>query len=58
VYVDGVLKAHLNLASSTTRYKRMIYSITFATSAAHAFRIVYTGPSNRRADLDAIVVLR
>ena len=58
VYVDGVLKAHLNLTSSSTTYKKVIYSITFATSAAHAFRIVYTGPTSRRVDLDAIVVLR
>ena len=58
VFVDGVLKAHLSLVYTSTQYKRVIYSITFATSAVHSFRIVYTGPTNRRIDLDAIFVLR
>ena len=58
VYVDGVLKVHLNLNSSTRTYRKVIWSITFASSAAHSFKIVYTGPTTRRVEVDAIVVLR
>ncbi len=58
VYIDGVLKAHVNLFSTVTSYRRVIYSITFASKAAHQIRIVYTGPTSGRIDFDALVVLR
>ena len=58
VFVDGVLTAHLNLIASATTYRYVIYSITFPILASHAFQIVYTGPTNRRIDVDAFVVLR
>ena len=58
VYIDGVLTAHVNLFSTVKSYGRVIFSITFATKAAHGIRIVYTGPTSGRIDLDAIIVLR
>lgn len=58
VYVDGVLKAHVILNSSTARYRYLAYSITFATSGVHSMRVVYTGASTKRADVDAFVFLR
>ena len=38
VYVDGVLKAHINLNSSSALYKYVAYSFTFPTSIAHSMR--------------------
>jgi hypothetical protein len=58
VYVDGVLRAHVNLFSTVRSYGRVIYSITFATKASHQINIVYTGLSSGRIDLDQIIVLR
>jgi hypothetical protein len=58
VYIDGVLTAHVNLFSTVKSYGRVIYSITFASKAAHSIKIVYTGGTSGRIDLDAIIVLR
>lgn len=58
VFVDGVLQAHLTLTAATTSYKYVAYSITFATSGSHTLQVVYTGPTNKRVDVDAFVVLR
>ena len=58
IYVDGVLRAHVVLNSSTASYRYLAYSITFATSAVHSVRVVYTGASSKRADVDAFVFLR
>jgi hypothetical protein len=35
-----------------------VFTITFPSANTHTIRIVYTGPSNRRVDVDAFVVLR
>ena len=58
VYVDGVLKVHLTLTSTSAKYRYLAYSITFATSGVHSMRIVYTGGSTKRVDVDAFVFLR
>ena len=58
VYVDNVLKAHVTLTATTTTYKSVAYSITFAASGTHTLRIVYTGASNKRIDVDAFIILR
>ena len=58
VYIDGVLQAHLNLVAASVTYRYVIWSISFPTSGPHALKIVYTGPSTKRIDLDAVVVLR
>ena len=58
IYVDGVLKAHVILNSSTARYRYLAYSITFATQGVHSMRVVYTGASSKRVDVDAFVFLR
>ena len=58
VYVDGVLRSHVSLASTTTAYHYAAWSITFATSGTHAVRIVFTGASPKRIDVDAFIVLR
>ena len=58
VYIDGVLQAHLTLTSTNTKYKLLAYSHTFATSGSHTIRVVYTGTTSKRLDVDAFIVLR
>ena len=58
VFIDGVLQAHVNLVAASVTYRYVIWSISFATSAPHVLKIVYTGPTTKRIDLDAVVVLR
>ena len=58
VYIDGVLTAHLTLTQSITKYRYLAYSITFASSAVHSMRIVYTGGPTKRVDADAFIFLR
>lgn len=58
VYMDGVLVKHVSLFSTVRSYGRVIFSISFATLASHQINIVYTGLTNRRIDLDQIIVLR
>jgi VCBS repeat-containing protein len=58
IYVDGVLKAHFTGTTTSAKYRYLAFSMTFATSAAHSVRIVYTGPTSKRVDIDAFVFLR
>ncbi len=58
VYVDGVLAAHLTLTQTTTKYRYLAYSTTFASSAVHSMRVVYTGGPTKRIDADAFIFLR
>jgi hypothetical protein len=58
VYVDSVLKAHVNLAASATTWRYAAYSITFASSGTHSIQVIYTGLVSKRLDVDAFVVLR
>jgi hypothetical protein len=58
VFIDGVLRAHVNLFNVASSYQRVLFSMTFASSTVHTLRIVYTGPTTRRIDVDAIIVLR
>jgi hypothetical protein len=56
VYVDGVLNATVSEKATTTLYRRVLWSIHFATSASHQIRIQVVGPA--RIDLDCFLVLR
>jgi VCBS repeat-containing protein len=63
VYVDGRRVATIDLYASSTKPGRIVWTRTFATSGAHAIRIVVTGSkraaaTSRRIDIDAFVVLR
>ena len=58
VYVDGVLSRHVSMTASKTTYRYLAYSITFATPGSHTLRIVYTGPTTKRIDVDAFIVLQ
>lgn len=59
VYVDGVLRATVDLGSSSTAWRQVVYGRTWTSSGRHTIRIVCAGTSGRpRIDLDAFVVLR
>ena len=58
VYVDGVLAAHLTLTQSTTKYRYVAYSTTFASSAVHSMRIVYTGAADQAHRRGRVHLLR
>ena len=58
VYVDGVRVKSVSVTSSASTYRYVAYSITFAASGTHSIRVVYTGPTTKRIDIDAFVVLR
>ena len=44
VFVDGVLAQNVNLTLSSTRYRYVAFSRTFAASGVHTIRIVFTAP--------------
>jgi hypothetical protein len=58
VYIDGVLVRHITLTLSVNTYRYLAYSVTFAGSALHTVKIVYTGGLTKRIDVDAFIVLR
>jgi len=59
VYVDGVLKATVDLHSTTTQYRYVAYAIGFASLGTHTIKIVVVGTAGRpRVDLDGFEILR
>jgi Bacterial Ig domain len=56
VFVDGVLNTTVSEKATTTAYRRVLWSIHFATSVSHQIRIHVVGPA--RIDLDCFLVLR
>jgi hypothetical protein len=61
IYVDGVLKATLDLYSATTKARQVVYATTLG-AGAHTVQVKVLGTKNvastgKRVDLDAIVVL-
>ena len=57
IYVDGVLKATINLYSLTAVAKASVYSIDFGTSGSHSIAVVEVGTLGHPAvNIDAFVV--
>jgi hypothetical protein len=56
IYLDGVKVASISLKSSTTRYRRVLWTAHFDALTTHVVRVVVTG--SRRVDVDCFVVLR
>jgi Tol biopolymer transport system component len=53
VYVDGVLKATIDLKSTSTLKQQLVWATTFASSARHTVMIKVLGTSGRpRVDVD------
>ncbi len=58
VYVDGILQATVNLYSTTTIARQMVFTKTWPSSGRHTVMIVALGTSGHpRVDVDAMVVL-
>jgi hypothetical protein len=59
VYIDGTWITDVNLYSSSTTYRKVVYTYYWSTSGPHTFRIVDLGTTGHsRIDLDAILVVR
>jgi hypothetical protein len=57
VYVNGVLKATVNLYSATTLRQRIVWSANYATSATRTITIKVVGTAGRpRVDIDGFLV--
>jgi len=63
VYLDGTKVATVNLYSSSTQYRKLVYVKTWSTSGAHTLKVYVPGTkpaasTGTRVDIDAFVVLR
>jgi len=59
VYVNGVLKATVDLYSASETYRVQAWSIGYSTSSSRTIKVVVLGTSGRpRVDVDAFLVLR
>ena len=59
VYVNGVLKATIDLYSVTTLTQRIVWSADYATSATRTVTIKVLGTSGRpRVDVDGFIITR
>jgi hypothetical protein len=57
VYVDGVLRATVDLYSAATVKQRILWSVNYATSAARTVRIQVLGTAGRpRVEVDGFIV--
>lgn len=59
VYVDGVLKATIDLYAATLQARFVAYAATWSSVGTHSIRVVVVGTAGRpRIDLDAFELLR
>jgi subtilisin family serine protease len=59
IYVDGVYRATIDLRSSTTQHRRVVYARSFGSTGTHSIEVRVVGTSGRpMVSLDAFVVLR
>ena len=58
IYIDGVHRATIDLRTSTTQHRRVVYARSFGSSGTHTIELRVVGTSGRpMASLDAFVVL-
>lgn len=58
VFVDGVLKATVNLNASSTAARPQVYAFNWSTNGAHTIKVVVVGTAGHpRIDVDAFVRL-
>jgi hypothetical protein len=57
IWIDGVLKATVNLNSSTTTYRFVAYAIVWGEVGTHTIKVVSVG-TPARVDIDAFGVIR
>ena len=53
VYIDGVLKATVNLLSSTYQAQRIVFAYNWSTNGTHTIKVVCVGTAGHsKVDLD------
>ena len=58
VFIDGQLSTTVDLHQGSTHYRRIAFTKSWATSAAHTIRVVVVGTAGHpRVDLDALAIL-
>jgi len=58
VYVDGVLKATVNLYASTYQAQRIVFAANWTSNGTHTIRIVNKATAGHaRIDVDAFIRL-
>jgi hypothetical protein len=62
VLIDGVAVATIDLYSSSTKYRQVVYQKAFATPGSHTIEVRPTNTRNaassgKRADFDAFLVM-
>jgi subtilisin family serine protease len=55
--LDGNLVARINLGTSSTAYRRIVWSRVFSSAQAHKLKVIVVG-DHGRVDLDAFAVLK
>ncbi|HEY3336335.1 MAG TPA: hypothetical protein VGK16_13970, partial [Candidatus Limnocylindrales bacterium] len=59
VYLDGSFVANVSLYATTTAYRRVVWTRSWAAAGSHTVRIVVSGTSGHpRVDMDAVIVAR
>jgi hypothetical protein len=59
VYVDGVLKATINMYAATTQIRQLLFTYSWSAIGTHKVKIVVSGTAGHpRVTLDQILVLR
>ncbi|MGY0006214.1 N-acetylmuramoyl-L-alanine amidase [Micromonospora sp. I033] len=59
IWVDGVRQTTLDLRSSTTQYRQVVWARTWTSSARHTVKIVVVGTSGRpRVTTDGLILVR
>jgi hypothetical protein len=59
VYVDGVLKATINMYAATTQIRQLLFTYSWTAIGTHKVKIVVSGTAGHpRVTLDQILVLR
>ena len=59
IYVDGVYIKTVDTVASTTQYRYLAYSKTWAAAGSHTIKLVVVGTAGRpRVDFDAFAVLK
>lgn len=58
IYVDGVLKAMVDLNASTTTYRFVAFRMSWSSVGTHTIKVVSVGTPLPRVDIDAFGVIR
>jgi hypothetical protein len=59
IYIDGVLRTTIDLRTTTTKHRRVVYALDFGVSGTHTIEVYVLGTAGRpTVSIDALVILR